>query len=750
MIPCVRTHGFIVATGLFLTACQAGSDKMQTGRIAVAPPSEESAGRDITTDDLLYLIDIDTIAVSPDRSKAAFQLRQADLEASDYKNEWYSLSLDGVSAPRFMGDAGAPRNFHPVGGDPSGWIHQPTAQWAPDSSAFAYETIVDDVTQIGVSFVEKGAQTILTSGAASSHLPRWSPDNRDVFYRKDAETKAEREAELTAEGERGFLYDYRFVALASDKPFLEKEVSPVNFQLEVNRDSDFAYAASNVRTGESRRLGGGHLARMHSQAAQNTPHQLAQTLGLSDYIVSQAKSEVDYRVARPVLFGPGDQYMAWAEKQHLDDASRYPELSVFAAMDGADGLRISCPVEEACVGHIHGVYGSADGSRVYFQKQAFDGLEPRRFYRWDLSEGAVEMVHESYAFFEQCQRGPGDALICLYEGPDQPRKIVSLDLNTGALSDVFDPNPVFRTLRLGDAERLTWVTPDGHGNYTYLVKPPNYDPNRQYPLLITTYTARGFLRGAVGDEYPVFPAAAEDMLVLTYNGLWINEEIVDGRPRGRYDDWFEQKANLSSLETIVDMLIADGLVDPERIAMSGNSFGSELAVYNIMYAKHDIAVAVMAGPAWNTLMYDLGSEFYRSLMRHIGLGYPYAGESFELWSHVAAAWNPDKMTAPLLLNVADREMLPGVQLYNAMQDHGKTVEMYVYQDEYHTKIHPKSRDASYRRNIQWLKFWLQNKEETDPVSPEQYNRWRKMRGERCAWDEPEDERPFYCDFAEVN
>ena len=46
----------------------------------------------------------------------------------------------------------------------------------------------------------------------------------------------------------------------------------------------------------------------------------------------------------------------------------------------------------------------------------------------------------------------------------------------------------------------------------------------------------------------------------------------------------------------------------------------------------------------------------------------------------------------------------------------------VFSNEYHIKWQPVHRYNIYRRNIQWLKFWLQNEEADDPVDPEQYVR----------------------------
>ena len=130
-------------------------------------------------------------------------------------------------------------------------------------------------------------------------------------------------------------------------------------------------------------------------------------------------------------------------------------------------------------------------------------------------------------------------------------------------------------------------------------------------------------------------------------------------------------------------------------------------------------------------------------------GAPYEDNS-GVYKSMSVALNVDRVNSPLLINTSDYEPSLSVESFVRLQDAGRPVEMYVFPDEFHIKWQPQHRLAMYRRNVQWLKFWLMGDEDDDPVSPGQYDRWRVMRDERCAWEEPEDERPSYCDFAEAN
>jgi hypothetical protein len=42
------------------------------------------------------------------------------------------------------------------------------------------------------------------------------------------------------------------------------------------------------------------------------------------------------------------------------------------------------------------------------------------------------------------------------------------------------------------------------------------------------------------------------------------------------------------------------------------------------------------------------------------------------------------------------------------------------------------RDAAYRRNLDWFRFWLQDYEDAAPEKREQYERWQGLRKLQCA------------------
>ena len=86
----------------------------------------------------------------------------------------------------------------------------------------------------------------------------------------------------------------------------------------------------------------------------------------------------------------------------------------------------------------------------------------------------------------------------------------------------------------------------------------------------------------------------------------------------------------------------------------------------------------------------------------------------------------DRVFPPILMQVSDTELSHALFDHVLLKDEQHPVEMYVFPDELHIKYHPVHRYNIYRRNVQWMKFWLQGKSVDDPLDSNQYKRWSKL------------------------
>jgi len=349
-----------------------------------------------------------------------------------------------------------------------------------------------------------------------------------------------------------------------------------------------------------------------------------------------------------------------------------------------------------------------------------------------VQTGQVRQILATEDLLAGCQL-VGSKLICARDASKEPRRIVSIDAGTGAVRTLFDPNPQFSALDLGAVERLHWTNEFGLPGFGDLVLPPGYRPGNKLPLIIVQYRTSGFLRGGTGDEYPIFALAARGYAVLSVDNppayyTTAGSEIRDVYEAQRLNqaDWNERRSILSSTLAGIKILVDRGVVDQQRIGITGLSDGAssvEFALVNSdVFAAASISTCCFVS---KSMMVYGGLAVAEDRKR---MGFPTAsGADVAAWRSNSLALNADRVRVPLLMQVADNEYVTALDAYTALRDAHRPVELYVFQDEYHIKWQPAHRAAIYERNLEWFDFWLRGKVDPDPTKIDQYTRWSAMR-----------------------
>jgi hypothetical protein len=236
------------------------------------------------------------------------------------------------------------------------------------------------------------------------------------------------------------------------------------------------------------------------------------------------------------------------------------------------------------------------------------------------------------------------------------------------------------------------------------------------PLFITYYQCTGFVRGGVGDEWPL-PSLAE----VGISALCINSAPYRTDPAERYG------LGLSAIESAVELLAANGEIDRERVGLGGLSFGSEVTMWTLV--NSDLATAAsVATPVISPTYYLFGSlkgdAFFDGLKKLWQLGTP--EETPGQWQALSPSRNLDSIRAPLLMQMSEQEYLYALDYaIPLIRDH--RADLYVFPHEPHQKFQPRHKLAAYERNLDWFRFWLQGHEEPNPAKRQQYLHWRTMK-----------------------
>jgi len=188
---------------------------------------------------------------------------------------------------------------------------------------------------------------------------------------------------------------------------------------------------------------------------------------------------------------------------------------------------------------------------------------------------------------------------------------------------------------------------------------------------------------------------------------------------------------LNSTLRALDLVANRVLIDEKRVGIGGLSQGSGNPLYMLVKEDRIAAVSVAGGYMGPSLYYSTTSrgqprseEWYPAPI----------GDGLKWWNPIDVAQHVDKIKAPILFNIPDQEIAANTTLLRHLEDARKPFDAYVYPNEYHEKWQSAHRQAIYRRNLDWFRFWLQDYEDPDPAKAEQYQRWRELRKAQTAQD----------------
>jgi dipeptidyl aminopeptidase/acylaminoacyl peptidase len=698
---CVR-FALAILWGAVTPAMAAGCGELGNLSRVAAP-----LGRLLTAEDLVRLRDIGPVdpsdatasilAVSPDKTRVAFQMRQANLEQNTYCFGMFVLDVSQGGTPLQVDSGGS---FVPVTRSSlqgfasftsSGASITVTPHWSPDGRSIAYLRRDGAYTQIWVAQADGTGSRAVTAEPFDVLDLIWSADgSRIVFSGRPALEAAK--ATITAEGAEGFLFDDRFVPANSNRPLPREPIPTDVFSVDVPTRK-----VGKATTDE--------ISLLLPVKPPSTPHDAQLTARLSNGA------------------------WAWTYRQDRHDINASNVLEVQGSNGGS--RRWTAPRGMA----FTQLWSTEDGQSIVFMTFEGPGFgwnsEMQGLYVWTPGESAPHEVLKTEDVLIGCQV-VGGLMICGHEAATQPRELVSISLRNGVLTRLYDPNPEIQALRLGSVRRLNWRNDRGLDVYGDLVLPPDHQVGQRHPLIVVQYRSRGFLRGGTGDEYPIQFYAARGFSVLSVNHpASISTLTPFGAPgeaaKANLRNWADRKSIESALESGVQAAIATGTVDAGHIGLTGLSDGATSAQFAVVNSSIFSAVAIstccdepsvtgmLAGPA--------AGRYFQ------GKGYPSLDRpNPDFWRNYSLRFNVGKVQAPILIQAADVEYLGALEAYTALREAGKPVEMYVYPDEFHVKWQPLHRLASYRRSLDWFDYWLKDKRDPVASKADQYRRWDKLKG----------------------
>lgn len=653
-----------------------------------------------TVRQLVDVVDIKNVSISPDGRLVAFRTEQASIERNTYETVWYVQPVDGASAPRPLGDGG---DMLPDGGGSS---KAELPAWSPNGQWIYFRAVHEGRIEVWRAAVDGSRTEQVTHGGANVRAFSLNPDGSVLYFSVGATRQAVIDAEL-AEYDRGIHID-RTVMLGETlfrSGFQDGRLATQRLtgglRLPLLSDVPDHWKALNLSTGVTTEL-----------ASDQHPVFPVKAADLPDVDGAISQVAEDRRSGRIAMLA--------------DQPSAAGQPSVVLAMLRSRKARrlVKCTAEPCTGKPITDIVWRPGGEEILFTVSERDSELQQSIFRWNVATGDVQPVVRSRGQVTGGGRwGPepcaasASALVCVAAEADVPPRLERIDLESGARTVLFAPNQTLaQDMKQSVRVRfVTWTDAQGR-HYTGQFYPSAAKDGRPPPLFVVYYRCTGFLRGSVGDEWPLATFARNGIAALCINAAPLVDDAV-----ARYQQ------GTSAVEGAVKLLAKQGAVDPTRVGMGGLSFGSEVTVWTAMHSDllRAISVSSPVVTPMGSLMMSLGGEDEHSRMgRYWQLGT--LEETPDHWRQLSPTYHIERMRAPVLMQMPEQEfrysldfMVPLIRRHRA--------DVYIFPHEQHQKSQPRHKLAVYQRNLDWFRFWLLGVEDADPAKASQYAIWRQMR-----------------------
>ena len=271
---------------------------------------------------------------------------------------------------------------------------------------------------------------------------------------------------------------------------------------------------------------------------------------------------------------------------------------------------------------------------------------------------------------------------------------------------------------LGSREVIQWQSEDGAEIEGVLMKPPGYDPDRTYPLMVVihggpTGTSRPQLVG--GYVYPVLEWLRKGAVVMMPNyrgsaGYGADFRALNVRNLGVGDAWDV----LSGVEALVDR----GIADPDRVSAMGWSQGGYISAFLTTSSDRFRAISVGAGIS-NWMTYYVNTDIH-SFTREYLEATPW--DDPEIYATTSPMTYIKQASTPTLIQHGEfdaRVPTPNAyELYQGLQDVGVDTRLIIYKGFGHGITRPRERLAAMWHNWEWFARHIWGESVEMPVTDE--------------------------------
>jgi dipeptidyl aminopeptidase/acylaminoacyl peptidase len=659
----------------------------------------QEAKHPITFDDMIQLHRVGDPKISPDGKWVAYVVATPDMSANRNASSLWMVSTSG----------GAPLPLTQSG-------HDSSPEWSPDGKTLAFLSSREGISQVYLLSMDGGEAHPVTHLSTGADLVKWSPDGKTIAFtssvypdcKDDACNKA-RDAEKEKSKVKAHVYEqllYRHWT----------------HWFEGKRSHVFVTSADS--SSEARDLNAG--------ANYDVPPD--ERGGASDINFSPDSKEICFTTVTDkmeAISTNGDLFI-------VPVAGGEPKR--ITVNPGFDGNPVYSPDGRFIAYHAQLTAGyESDRWRVMlYDRQS--GKSENLFEGFDRSANELAWSADSRTIFFTAENETLQPIYAVAARVGaEPKKIVNEGFNTGLTlssdgkmlafertsltlpAEVFTANsdgsgarqlthhnePILSKVEMNAPETFWFESKDGARVQAMLIRPPNFDAAKKYPLLVLLHGGpQTMWSNAWGYRWnaQVFSAAGYVALMInrrgsTGYGQKFTDEITNDWGGKPYVD----------VMTGIDVALAKyKFIDGARMAAAGGSYGGYMADWIATHTGRFKAIISHASSFDKISMYATEELWFEE---HDMQGTPWSSpESYRKWSPETYAAELGKFKTPTLVVCGERDYrvpyTQSLEFFNALQRQGVPSKLVVFPDEGHWVLKPQNAQFWYKTFLDWLARWM--------------------------------------------